>query len=278
MVLELLRGNAIAGDCCLHEAAKLESLDIMRALLANGGVAYINSLDREKTTPLHIAARLGNLPMVEELIAHNADVNASNNSKITPLEEAVSRGHLHVVKRLLACTSQVWMAVYYAAQRGDVGLLELVLSHPSADIEERADYGGNFRPIDIAVGCGNLSMVKSLLSHGANLDGDGTPDKNQPVLGLNTERVDILRLLLDSGANVKFLDDSGQSALHIAASYCFTASAQLLLENGADVFAVDNNGNTPKDMIGRTVIGHNDNSCERLLQRYERSALHGALC
>eukprot|EP00742_Colponemidia_sp_Colp-10_P028136 GILJ01035166.1.p1 GENE.GILJ01035166.1~~GILJ01035166.1.p1 ORF type:complete len:119 (+),score=19.18 GILJ01035166.1:24-359(+) len=53
VVLELLKHNAIVGDWCVLEAAKLASPDIMRALLANGGAARINALNRVYETPLH---------------------------------------------------------------------------------------------------------------------------------------------------------------------------------------------------------------------------------
>eukprot|EP00742_Colponemidia_sp_Colp-10_P026610 GILJ01032675.1.p1 GENE.GILJ01032675.1~~GILJ01032675.1.p1 ORF type:complete len:118 (+),score=12.55 GILJ01032675.1:1-354(+) len=83
----------------------------------------------------------------------------------------------------------------------------------------------------------------------------------------------MLRLLIDSSANVSVLDKKARSALHIAAKYYRTACAQLLLESGADVVAIDNEGNTPK----MSIRVNNDGSCERLLERYESSAPHSTV-
>eukprot|EP00744_Colponema_vietnamica_P013313 GILI01018655.1.p1 GENE.GILI01018655.1~~GILI01018655.1.p1 ORF type:complete len:295 (+),score=27.30 GILI01018655.1:255-1139(+) len=244
------------GWTALHFAATDASPDVMRALLANGGAAHINALNYLMETPLHIASGSGNLPTVEELIANNADVNATNSRKLGPLAEAASSGHLPVVKRLLACTSQLSMAVCCAARSGNVDVLEAVLGHPSANVEELAE-DGCCRPLDIAVDRGHLNAVRTLLSHGANPDGNQSDD-NRPIHFIsswNEERPAILRLLIDSGADVNILDETGRSALQIAATYNGTECAQLLLESGA----IDNERNTPK-----TAVRHdddNDSSC-----------------
>jgi len=52
-------------------------------------------------TPLHIAARKGELEDVEVLVAHGADINRRGDLGYTPLHQACLTGQLAVAKRLL---------------------------------------------------------------------------------------------------------------------------------------------------------------------------------
>ena len=62
--------------------------------------------------------------------------------------------------------------------------------------------------------------------------------------------VERVRILLDSGADVNSLDDNGITALHRAAVEGKTETAALLLDRGADVNPRDNSGYTP---LGRAL-------------------------
>ncbi|KAI0044299.1 hypothetical protein FA95DRAFT_291922 [Auriscalpium vulgare] len=59
------------------------------------------------------------------------------------------------------------------------------------------------------------------------------------------ERMHILRFLLEEGADVTAVDCSGQTALHVASKQENLISVQILLDHGgSDVHATDNNGQT----------------------------------
>jgi ankyrin repeat protein len=60
----------------------------------------INNATTEGETALHIAAKYGYLPVVQELVAAKADVNITNNSKKTALDLAVKYSKTEIVKFL----------------------------------------------------------------------------------------------------------------------------------------------------------------------------------
>jgi ankyrin repeat protein len=98
-----------------------------------------------------------------------------------------------------------------------------------------------------AVQKGDLTRVRALL------DADrGLVDRKDPVFGRTPlhwaargVHLDILRLLLDRGADPRLTDNSGITALHSVAARGHNEAAGLLLAKGADVNAADAFGKTP---------------------------------
>ena len=68
------------------------------------------------------------------------------------------------------------------------------------------------------------------------LYGASTGSKKQPISA---------EVLINNGADVNIITNSGLTPLHVAALVCNVAVANLLLENGADVHATDQYGFTP---------------------------------
>jgi ankyrin repeat protein len=62
---------------------------------------------------------------------------------------------------------------------------------------------------------------------------------------LSEEKAEIVRLLIEQGADVKARDESQSTPLHLASSSGILGSVRLLLEHGADVAARDGCGRTP---------------------------------
>jgi len=97
--------NAVDKNWCtpLHWAAfyaSVFSLSSAKALLYRH--ADVDSRDREMRTPLHLAARVGSVEMVELLLNYGADINAIDLDKNTPLHRAVLYNHKEAAKVLAA--------------------------------------------------------------------------------------------------------------------------------------------------------------------------------
>ena len=95
----------------------------------------------------------------------------------------------------------------------------------------------------------NIDAVKSALDAGA--DANATKrDDGIPVLHLAMEHSDIVKMLLDHGADPDIRDNDGCCALHNACCEiyhqdCDIAGARLLLERGVNVDTRNNFGATP---------------------------------
>lgn len=87
------------GENGLHIVAERRDTTWMRFLLQRG--ANPNVRDRNGTTPLQIAVRLGHIDGVEALIKGGADVDISDASGETPLMTAVHQRNVELVRTLL---------------------------------------------------------------------------------------------------------------------------------------------------------------------------------
>jgi ankyrin repeat protein len=103
MLLE--RGCSIASKCAygytaLHQVAYTPFSSLCSFLLDCGG--NLDSLSRNGSTPLLIAAREGHVEVVETMLRYGADPNDGGDKGLTPLVLAASEGHLEVVELLLS--------------------------------------------------------------------------------------------------------------------------------------------------------------------------------
>ena len=71
------------------------------------------------------------------------------------------------------------------------------------------------------------------------------PGRTGLLLASENGHAQVVKLLLDKGANPAFLDRRGRTPLHAAASAGHTAVAHLLLDAGGSADAPDHNGETP---------------------------------
>jgi len=88
-----------AGLSALHVAIKLGDIPMAQFLLSQG--ADINFQDYQGNTPLILAIKKKNLELTTFVVMQGADVNLANNDGITPLHQAAFSGNEHVVDFLL---------------------------------------------------------------------------------------------------------------------------------------------------------------------------------
>jgi ankyrin repeat protein len=95
---------------------------------------------------------------------------------------------------------------------------------------------------------GYISIVRSLMDHGAELDTRQRRDGDVALLGALREGYDeIATILIISGASIHVKSLSGLTALHVAVMSACSRSIDLLIENGLDIDPKDSCGFTPLD-------------------------------
>ena len=215
--------NKTKNKACF-EAVRLDNMDMLRALLANG--AEVNATGKGGSTVLHLAAYNNHSQSVQLLLKAGATINATDSEGSTPLHSAAkSYSEASDSIRMLLETGAHVNAI---DSRGRTALHNAARSH-------------------------NSYSVQLLLKTGANIhaaDSEGRTPLHSAASGY-LDSLEAVRLLLESEANVNAKDLKGQTALHLAADRNNCEIVQLLLENRADINARDDEGRTALHFTNR---------------------------
>ena len=153
-------------------AAEYFRLSILNFLIEKG--VNINCINRENSSPLHLASKNGHIGLVEFFIKQGADLDKKDSNCMTPLFYAANNFHLHVVDYLIRNGADInakdedgWTPLHYAARYDSYNVLEYLVKH-GADIN--AKDTSNVTPLHYASRVGNLKIVEYLVNHKAVLN------------------------------------------------------------------------------------------------------------
>uniref|UniRef100_A0A7N6F748 Arf-GAP domain-containing protein n=1 Tax=Anabas testudineus TaxID=64144 RepID=A0A7N6F748_ANATE len=114
----------------LHSSVRTGSLETCLRLLSLG--AQANFFHPEKgTTPLHVAAKAGQILQAELLVVYGADPGAPDINGRTPMDYARQAGHIELAERLVECQYELTdrLAFYLCGRRpGNAAVFVLDLS------------------------------------------------------------------------------------------------------------------------------------------------------
>jgi uncharacterized protein len=126
--------------------------------------------------------------------------------------------------------------LHLAAGNEHIALMEYLISQ-GADINISADK--NLSPIEYACVRNKYEAVELLVANGGNLKSDVC----KYAAGMN--HIDLLKYLIDIGADIDFKDYEGRTALHWAAQEGFYDVVEILINKGALLDIEDESEQTP---------------------------------
>ncbi len=298
-----LVGNQ-GGMTALHLAARQGYTQTAEALLAAG--ADVNAASAgDKTTPLLMATVNGQFDLAKNLLERGADPNLASEAGATPLYAAVNvtwapkalypqpraylqqhLSYLDYMKELLdkgadpnaRLTKKLWYSGYNFDLSG--------VDEGGATAFWRAAYGGDVEAMELLKAHGADANIPTVKPQGRPRTGDGTRETKDlsglppvPVGGpavtplqaaagvgygegfaANSHRhhpAGLLRavkyLVEECGADVNAVDHEGNTALHHAAARGDNEMILFLVSKGADVTRVNREGQTTADMANGPV-------------------------
>jgi uncharacterized protein len=100
--------------------------------------------------------------------------------------------------------------------------------------------------LQFAATVGDVDLIDFMLKRGAKPDRAPTTDAYPPLFrAVQGGHKRAAELLIKGGANLKYRDTEGRTALHLAAQRGYIEISDLLLKNGAEVNALDSSRQTP---------------------------------
>lgn len=194
-------------------------------------------------TPLMRAAALGGQEDLEAALLPGADLGARDRWERTPWLLAVCAGDIAKAEILKALGSDTGAAgrggdtaLMYAAKRDDGPMLEWLLAQ-GADVNAATGFGDT--ALMCAASYGSANACRVLLAAGADAQAENQT-QTQPISEAAT--VEVARILVEAGADINFVDGSGDWPLKQAAGEDDPEKVRALLALGASVETASSEG------------------------------------
>uniref|UniRef100_A0A8C1AM07 Euchromatic histone-lysine N-methyltransferase 2 n=1 Tax=Cyprinus carpio carpio TaxID=630221 RepID=A0A8C1AM07_CYPCA len=234
----------------LYPAAKQGEAQRVLLMLMEGIDPSYQSDSQNRRCALHAAAQRGLLEVCYLLIQAGAKVDAQDKTLRTPLLEAIVNNHVEVVKFLIQSGACVYHAeedgstgLHHAAKLGNLEVVLLLLSTGQVDIN--AQDSGGWTPIIWAAEHRHIDVIRALLNRGADVT---LRDKEMNVClhwASFSGCAEIAELVLNAGCPLTSINQHGDTPLHIAAREGYIDCVTLFLSRGADIDIMNKEGDTP---------------------------------
>lgn len=268
----------------LLKATQQSKFDTMQWLVNKGG--NINAKSKYGDLAIHHASRMGTLAAVKFCAEiFRQDLEAKSNLSETPLLLAAAGSKLDTMQWLLdqgvrtdAKTKDGDFAIHYATRYGDVNAVKFCIEKLGQSLETK-DLSGE-TPFLIAAQENKLETMRWLMSQGADIEaksthGDfaihhaarygsletvkfcvealkqsleakGLVERTPLLAAARGNKLDIIRWLIDQGANINAKSASGDLAIHFAAQSNSSDALKFCVEIlNQDLEVRDALGNTP---------------------------------
>lgn len=229
----------------LESAARANHLEMARLLLDHGA-----EIDARDGIALKVAVRHHHFEMAKLLVEYGAQVNASNGAA---LEAAVEQNQVEMAKLFLGSGAEInasgGAALDVVVRRGHFEMAKLLLES-GADAKLVQTYEGR-TALWPAVTFRRLELVRLLLEYGAEVNHCNVYGKTILHEAALNGYEDVMQLLLEYGADANITNIEDRTALHQAAEFGDENIALLLLEEGADPTIVDYFGNTAQSLAAK---------------------------
>jgi uncharacterized protein len=163
------------------------------------------------------------------------DLNhTSLENSLTPLEYASSTGHTIAMKALLDGGVLYHDSLILAVKSKQLRAVQILLENgASIDIRDRLTEFDQWTPLMHAAYLGAIQILKLLLQAGANVESIDTHGRTALILASEAKQNNAITPLLQAGANPNYQDREGNTALTYACRKHHAWIAKKLLENGA---------------------------------------------
>ncbi|XP_044284541.1 ankyrin repeat and SOCS box protein 3 [Varanus komodoensis] len=197
----------------------------------------------DRCSAVGLAAREGNAKHLKKLMKRRYSIDVPDNRGWMAIHEAAFHNASECLKLLIRAapsadyvrskTFEGTRPLHLSASRGNLECVALLLESGS-DPNELTDDATT--PLFLAVENGHADVIKLLLQHGANINGSHCwSEWNSLHQAVFQNYPEILKLLLDQGAEKDSVDDFGITPLFVAAQYGKLECLNILLSYGAEV-------------------------------------------
>ena len=206
--------------------------------------------------PLHIAAKIGNVTVINALRKAGEDIDSrTKNDRYTPLHIATKHGNIDAIKALIEAGANI-----YAGDNFSLMPMHLAAMSKSANIVKELIKGGvavhlanknGFTPLHLAATHGTPDMISALIEAGADVHAVDNGGWTTLHHAANGDNLDAVALLLDHKVAVNTPNQDGTTPLHIAVRKRNQKMISALIAAGADIEVESKYQGTPMHIAAR---------------------------
>lgn len=266
------------GQSALMLAITNGASDAVFALIDSG--TNINVKDASGWTPLTYAVSYNMLDVMRYLVSNKADIDLAQSEGKTALMLATEKNDLETISYLIDAGAQIDIvdakgctAFLYAVLYDNNDIAKTLLNKSKDSVDK--DSVDGFTPLMVAANNKNIEMVRMIVTAGANInkvDSYGRSaftyavaknsmdvaeylmengadvtlvdvnDANAFMYASSNNNTDIMSYILKKDVDVNFTDARGWTALMYAAEHNAFEAAQLLIDSGANLYKIGNDG------------------------------------
>jgi len=232
-----IKAEDIDGDGMLHWAASGDHVEMLKFLI-NERKFDIRTKNKKGAYPIQTGIEFGKVESTKYLLENGIGITEKNHNGATWLHSAAGTGNQELVEMLI----NKGLDINATDKDGSTPILHAAWSNNAELIKYMIKKGAKVNP-------------KECISTACNLP-NGSPLHNAAW-----RSPQILKVLLDEGANVSTENLHGQTAFHNAAQSGNLQCAEMLLKAGSKVNTVNVDGETPL----QTAILRGNNDIVKLL-------------
>uniref|UniRef100_A0A7E4VBG3 Ion_trans domain-containing protein n=1 Tax=Panagrellus redivivus TaxID=6233 RepID=A0A7E4VBG3_PANRE len=223
-----VNSKAKNGEAPLHLAAQFGHVKVVNVLVQDHG-ASLEAITLDNQTALHFAAKYGQLGVSQTLLALGANPNARDDKGQTPLHLAAENDYPDVVKLFLkmkqnnravltAIDQNGFTCAHIAAMKGSLAVVRELMMIDKPMVIHAKTKTMEATTLHMAAAGGHKNIVKILLENGANPEDENAHGMTALHLGAKNGHVSILEAF-DKNFWKRCSKKTGLNALHIAAYY-----------------------------------------------------------
>lgn len=219
---------------------------------------------KERTTPLNLAAEIGDSKIIELLLNKNASYKKLNHSGMMAVHLAAAQGESHdkVIDALIAPykrgsdkedISYLNQALFIACVNGQLNLMQILIAN-GASLNHTNDKGEDL--MHVACSTGHLEILKWLHANGLDINcADDLSGETPLYAACRAGHVQVADYLLNNGAKPNDPHiQNGNAPLYVACEKGHTEVVAVLLQHKAD----PNQGNRDNEALKPILVAKNN--------------------